>query len=53
MIQPRLSSERRGSSFLLCRKSHAIHECTLVCHEKDLTSEGGGGVEYEIAEILQ
>lgn len=53
MIQLRVSSERRGCSFLLCRKSHTIHESTLVCHEKDLTSEGGGGVEYKIAEILQ
>ena len=29
--------------FLRHRKSHTIHESTLVCHEKDLTSEGGGG----------
>ena len=37
MIQLRVSPERRGCSFLLCRKSHTIHESTLVCHEKDLT----------------
>ena len=28
MIQPRVSSERRDCSFLLCRKSHTVHEST-------------------------
>lgn len=37
MIQLRVSRERRGCSFLLCRKSRAVHESTLVCHEKDST----------------
>ena len=53
MIQLRVSPERRGCSFLLCRKSHTIYESTLICHEKDLTNEGGGGGENKAAEALQ